>query len=204
MCSRCRSDDPGRPSTRGSGAKIAIRAALAHCAVGALLLQTACDRELREFQAAPPASNPPAAVGTSERQPGEPAPEAVPASAYQQNRWAVAEGKRLFAWYNCAGCHAPGGGGAMGPPLTDTEWIYGSEPADVFASIVEGRANGMPSFRGRLSNEDTWKLVAWVRTLGRLTPRDVWPARGDELAEAQRDGPRGDSDAAPAAPGQRR
>jgi len=29
-----------------------------------------------------------------------------------------------------------------------------------------------------------------VRTLGRLTPKDVWSARGDEMAELQMEGPR--------------
>ena len=37
------------------------------------------------------------------------------------------QGKRLFSWYNCIGCHANGGGG-IGPPLMDDEWIYGSRP----------------------------------------------------------------------------
>jgi cytochrome c oxidase cbb3-type subunit 3 len=41
------------------------------------------------------------------------------------------------------------GGGGMGPPLMDNEWIYGSSPENIVATIVEGRPNGMPSFRNR-------------------------------------------------------
>ena len=67
----------------------------------------------------------------------------------RSNAYARREGKRLFSWYNCIGCHANGGGG-MGPPLMDDEWIYGSEPANIFATIVEGRPNGMPSFGGSI------------------------------------------------------
>jgi cytochrome c oxidase cbb3-type subunit 3 len=109
---------------------------------------------------------------------------------FQDNRWAVAEGKRLYEWFNCAGCHSPGGGGGMGPSFMDAQWRYGDGPESVFAAIVEGRPQGMPSYRDRVQPNDTWKLVAYVRTLGRLTPKDVWPARGDEMAELQLEGPR--------------
>ena len=159
-----------------------------HAATAALLLGgalVACEREERNFQTAPPTADPTPVVQTTDLHagPGTPAPMVI--AAYQENRWAVGEGKRLFTWYNCSGCHAPGGGGGMGVPLIDYEWRYGSEPQNIFETIQQGRPNGMPSFRGRINADDTWKLVAWVRTLGGLTPRDVWPARGDEIAETQ-------------------
>src|SRR5689334_23346973 len=72
----------------------------------------------------------------------------VPATA-EDSAWAVNEGQRLYRWYNCVGCHAHGGGG-MGPPLMDAKWIYGSSPEDVYSSIVDGRPNGMPAFRGKI------------------------------------------------------
>ena len=61
---------------------------------------------------------------------------------------------------NCNGCHAPHGAGGMGPPLSDAEWIYGSEPAQIFLTVVQGRPNGMPSFAQALPEDDIWKLVA--------------------------------------------
>lgn len=170
MCSRCRSG----------------------VAVAALLLSLlACEREARDFRGPRTGDTEPGLVATTELQAGGERPNGrAQPGAYQENRWAVSEGKRLYSWYNCSGCHAPGGGGGMGPPHIDGEWVYGSEPAQVYSSIMEGRPNGMPSFRNRVSPSDAWKLVAWVRTLGRLTPPDVWPARADELAVVQRDGPR--------------
>ena len=33
-------------------------------------------------------------------------------SPYQENAWGMAEGKRLFSFFNCVGCHANGGGGS--------------------------------------------------------------------------------------------
>jgi cytochrome c oxidase cbb3-type subunit 3 len=49
-------------------------------------------------------------------------------SPYDENAYAVNQGKRLYRWYNCNGCHANGGGG-IGPALMDAEWRYGSDPA---------------------------------------------------------------------------
>lgn len=81
----------------------------------------------------------------------------------------IGEGKRLYQWYNCAGCHGLNGGGGMGPPFADADWIYGSEPATLFQSIVQGRPGGMPAFAG-LADDHVWKLVAYVRTLGPVEP----------------------------------
>src|SRR5581483_7616358 len=47
---------------------------------------------------------------------------------YANDPNALVEGKRLFQSLNCAGCHAPGGGGGMGPALSDNVWLYGSDP----------------------------------------------------------------------------
>lgn len=78
---------------------------------------------------------------------------------------AIAAGEQHFAAFNCAGCHAPMGGGGMGPPLSDTEWIYGDKPAQIYNSIVQGRGNGMPAFGSMLPEEVVWQLVAYVKTL---------------------------------------
>lgn len=69
----------------------------------------------------------------------------------------------------------------MGPALMDDEWIYGSLPNQIFASIAEGRPNGMPSWRYRLTNDQIWKLVAYVRSLSGLTPKGARPARDDHM-----------------------
>ncbi|HET8657183.1 MAG TPA: c-type cytochrome [Longimicrobiaceae bacterium] len=73
----------------------------------------------------------------------------------------------------------------MGPPLNDSNWIYGSDPENVFRTIVEGRPNGMPTFRGRLTNAQVWQLVAYVRGLSGLTPKDTWSARSDHVQESR-------------------
>jgi cytochrome c oxidase cbb3-type subunit 3 len=78
---------------------------------------------------------------------------------------AIAAGKRHFAAFNCSGCHAPLGGGGMGPPLSDDQWIHGSEPAQIYLTIMHGRSEGMPAFGSMLPRRTVWELVAYVETL---------------------------------------
>ena len=69
----------------------------------------------------------------------------------------------------------------MGPPLMDDEWLYGSLPNQIFASIAEGRANGMPSWKYRLTNKQIWQLVAYVRSLSSLTPKGARSGRSEHM-----------------------
>jgi len=126
----------------------------------------------------------------SELQPG-PGPEEDPnatrlipsgqvPNAYEENAFALSEGKRLFSAFNCVGCHAHGGGD-IGPPLMDAKWIYGHEPQQIFSTIVEGRPNGMPSFGARVPEYQIWWLVAYVRSLSGLARKDAAPGREDHM-----------------------
>ena len=140
-----------------------------------------CKKEERPFnsQWMSGAENQPRQV--SDLRPGaqhQPAPS-VP-NAYENNAWAMAEGKRLYEFYNCVGCHAHGGGG-MGPALMDAKWIYGSNAEQIFADVMEGRPNGMPSFRGKIPEDQVWQIAAYVRSLGGLTSTGTEPAREDHM-----------------------
>jgi cytochrome c oxidase cbb3-type subunit III len=146
-------------------------------ALVAVTLLISCEREQRRFSEVTPAAN---AIRQTELQPGAPQPEATVAGLYEDNAWAVSEGKRVYEWFNCVGCHAHGGGG-MGPALMDDKWIYGSSPQNIFNTIVEGRPNGMPSFRGKLTNQQLWQLVAYVRSLSGQLPKDISPSRDDNM-----------------------
>jgi cytochrome c oxidase cbb3-type subunit 3 len=90
-------------------------------------------------------------------------PPADPLSArYLGDQKAIAEGARLFDWYNCAGCHFHGAGG-IGPSLADDNWIYGGSMEQIYATIYQGRPNGMPSWGGKLSTTEIWEIAAYVR-----------------------------------------
>ena len=92
------------------------------------------------------------------------------ANPYEGNVAAIAEGKLLYNRFNCVGCHAAGGG-AIGPALMDDKWRYGSDPVNIYATIVEGRPRGMPSFHDKIPEDDIWKIVAYVRSLSGLGTR---------------------------------
>ncbi|MEA2761638.1 MAG: cytochrome c oxidase cbb3-type subunit [Gemmatimonadaceae bacterium] len=143
-------------------------------------LLTACKREERRFRETPPSATSDNAVTMSSLQPGPSVIEAGMRNPYEDNAYAVSEGKQLFDQMNCSGCHSHGGGG-IGPPLTDNEWIYGSEPQNIFQTIVEGRPNGMPPFRGKIPNYQVWELVAYVRALGGIQGKAVRTTRDDHM-----------------------
>jgi cytochrome c oxidase cbb3-type subunit 3 len=84
---------------------------------------------------------------------------------YAGDASAVASGRQFFVGMNCAGCHSSYAGGGMGPSLRDSLWLYGSDDAQIFSTIAEGRPNGMPAWGGRLPDDVIWRLVAYIKTL---------------------------------------
>ena len=85
---------------------------------------------------------------------------------YEGNAAALATGAKLYVAYNCIDCHGADGSGAMGPSLADGRWHFGGAPAEVFESIYQGRPDGMPSWGGRIADDQIWMLVTYVRSLG--------------------------------------
>src|SRR3954454_14443368 len=144
---------------------------------------TACKREERGYRVAPPAADKTQSTSLSDLHPGGAATPGAVKNDYEENAYATAEGQRLFTAFNCVGCHAHGGGG-MGPALMDDKWIYGSQPQQIFATIVEGRPNGMPSFRGKIPDYQVWELVSFVRSVGGLGTSGGSPGRSNEMSGA--------------------
>jgi cytochrome c oxidase cbb3-type subunit 3 len=85
---------------------------------------------------------------------------------YQGNAAAVQEGRELFGQMNCAGCHGYDAKGGMGPDLTDAGWRYGGTAAQIFNSIHDGRPKGMPAWDHALPDQEIWKMVAYIQSLG--------------------------------------
>jgi len=146
-------------------------------AIGVLI---SCEREERGFRVEPPQADRINSKRMTTLQPGEPIPQQAVVNEYEENAFALGEGKRLFSQMNCVGCHA-NGGGSIGPALMDAKWIYGSQPDQIFATIVEGRPNGMPSFHGKLPDYQVWQLAAYVRSLSGQVPKDAAPGRNDNM-----------------------
>jgi cytochrome c oxidase cbb3-type subunit III len=140
-----------------------------------------CKREERNLRGIPTStSSSMPAVRQSELQAGPTARGISITGPYEENAYGVSQGKTLYNQFNCSGCHFQGGGG-IGPPLMDAAWIYGSRPENIFETIVEGRPNGMPAFGRKITADQTWQLVAYVRSMSGLLRKDVAPGRNDDM-----------------------
>ena len=150
---------------------------------GAIALSgfASCKREERNFRVAPPHVQTVEAIPATDFHAG---PSTIPIrhmpNGYEENAFAISSGKTLFTSFNCTGCHFHGGGG-IGPALMDDIWIYGSEPDQIFATIVQGRPNGMPSFYGKIPDYQVWQIAAYVRSLSGLTSPQASSGRNDEM-----------------------
>lgn len=145
-----------------------VRRLRALAALGALAVGLgACDRDEQRLERdVLPSGVNPDVVRTSELQPGEPVPGRRLTNPFDDNPRAVQNGRTFYTWFNCAGCHGALGGGGIGPPLRDDDWIYGGRPDQIYMSILQGRPQGMPSFGGRIPDEVAWQIVAYVLSLG--------------------------------------
>lgn len=81
---------------------------------------------------------------------------------------AVDRGSEVFD-QQCVSCH---GAAAMGdrtqgaPNLTDTEWLFGSDRADIYATVYNARNSHMPAWQDRLDDASIKALAVYVHTLG--------------------------------------
>lgn len=155
-------------------------AASAACSL-ALLLTAACQREQRTLRDAPADRALFSAAREGSIVPGGKIPEIGIKSPSEGKAWDISKGQQLFSWYNCVGCHGMRGGGGIGPPLMSKRLIYGSDPANIFDTIMKGRPRGMPSWGGRIPESQIWQLVAYVRSLSGSEPLNATPARADSL-----------------------
>ena len=92
-------------------------------------------------------------------------------------------GRRVFE-RNCSSCHGWNGQGggpeafALVPAPADLEWLRGTpkKRADpyLFWTISDGGEqfeSNMPAFKGRLSKNDIWSVIAYIRAgMPRATP----------------------------------
>jgi cytochrome c oxidase cbb3-type subunit 3 len=159
-----------------------FRASLLILGAAAITL-AACDREERHSRAKPLGETVPAGESPDTIWPGGTSPPPLDARAklYDNNAPAIAQGQQLYTQMNCVGCHFHGGGG-MGPPLMDDQWRYGGRIDQIAASIAEGRPNGMPAWRDKLTSDQIWKIAAYVRTLSGQPSKDAVSSRSEEMS----------------------
>ena len=145
------------------------------------LALAACTREERRNSQPPESAPADESPDTIFPGGGSPPPLDPRAALYDNNAPAIAEGQALYNQLNCVGCHSHGGGG-MGPALMDDEWRYGGRIDQIVTSITEGRPNGMPSWRGKLTPDQIWKIAAYVRSMSGQPSKDAVASRADAMS----------------------
>ncbi len=189
MFSRCR-NSTATPRRRGAGGVRRLSALAAIAVIAWTAVATVgCAREDRHFQVMPALAAPAgpgnsfsvAAISVSNLYPGHSYPPPPPPNPLAGNYAAVAQGQKLYYAYNCVGCHA-NGGGAIGPPLITKHWMFGSAPANLYATIAEGRPKGMPSWRGKIPEYQIWEIVMYIRSLNGLLGRNFSVGRQNSMS----------------------
>lgn len=96
----------------------------------------------------------------------------------------LARGKAVFN-LNCAACHAPDGGGGIGPNLTDKHWILGGGFKNAFNTIYNGGRDGkgMVAWNKTLKPQDIQKVASYIIALQGTTPAKPKKAEGDIWVE---------------------
>lgn len=92
----------------------------------------------------------------------------------------VEKGRTIFI-KNCASCHAPDGGGLIGPNLTDRYWIHGTGQLDeLHTAVVKGFPDkGMIAWKGLLKNDEINAVTVFAKSLVGTTPSDPKEPQGE-------------------------
>ncbi len=97
------------------------------------------------------------------------------------------EAKQVYA-EQCAQCHGERGQGdgpearthyPMPADLTDTKRMAAVTDGEIFYQISEGR-RPMPSFKGRLTQDQLWELVLYVRSFSQAASSNASPPKAAE------------------------
>ncbi len=96
---------------------------------------------------------------------------------------AVTGGATHFA-ERCAACHAADGGGAIGPNLTDKNWLHGDgTPIAVYNVIKKGvPEKGMPPWGSIFDPDQMIEVTAYVMSLKGTAPASPKAAEGKEFS----------------------
>ncbi|HEY6063773.1 MAG TPA: cbb3-type cytochrome c oxidase N-terminal domain-containing protein [Chitinophagaceae bacterium] len=93
----------------------------------------------------------------------------------------IAEGKLIFQ-RSCITCHKEGGGGDVGPNLTDDYWIHGGDIKNIFKTIRYG-FNAMPQWQMAYSNKQIAQVASFVKSLKGTHPPNPKAPQGELYKE---------------------
>ncbi len=102
----------------------------------------------------------------------------------------LSAGKNIYI-SNCQACHAPDGGGGVGPNFTDEYWIHGGSMSDIFKTIKYGvPTKGMISWESQLNPTQMAQVASYIKSLTGTVPAspkepqgEIWnPENSPEIA----------------------
>ena len=95
----------------------------------------------------------------------QPAANTASLPAFAGDVQAARQGRQHFINMNCYSCHGGLGGGAMGPSLRDTTWLYGGTEQAIVATLQQGRPAGMPSYSKLLSEQEMRQVATYIKSM---------------------------------------
>jgi len=109
-------------------------------------------------------------------------PPAAELEAVLADATAVEKGKLVYTT-RCAACHAPDGGGLVGPNLTDDFSLHGFGMSALVATIYHGvPEKGMQAWGPVLPKDEVYAVAAYVHTLRGTTPATPKEPQGEPIA----------------------
>jgi len=93
----------------------------------------------------------------------------------------IEEGANIYREMSCFACHGMSGeGNAIGPNLTDNNWISGCDFQSIFNMIKNGNpAKGMTAFKMQLSDNRIQKVASYVVSLKGSNPPNAKGPQGE-------------------------
>ena len=87
---------------------------------------------------------------------------------------AIEEGKGLWRTTGCYACHGGVAEGGVGPSLIDDDWVYRPTDKTIYKAISEGRRGTvMKGWKKKLTPDEIWKVIAYIRSLYQGDPDKV-------------------------------
>jgi cytochrome c oxidase cbb3-type subunit III len=102
---------------------------------------------------------------------------------FVQDTEALSKGKQLYDLH-CVTCHAPDGGGSIGPNLADRYWIHGGTINDIFRTVKYGvPSKGMIPWQQQLNPVEIQQVSSYVLSMQGSVPQNPKGPEGDPFPD---------------------
>lgn len=113
---------------------------------------------------------------------GGPGGSAPTATGFKQDDATKEAGKKVYDG-RCAVCHAPDGGGLIGPNMTDNYWIHGKGTLeDIYQTVVAGVPDkGMIAWGPLLTDDEIRAVTVYMKSLQGTQPASPKAPQGEPV-----------------------